>query len=198
MPKGVAFSWGYRRRSGPWGSDGGISHTHPYGEVLMFTGLDYDNPSTLSAEIEVILGDNAEKLTVDAPTFITLPAGYPHGPLVTKKAVNPFGFLAVSLAGEHAMEEATTEGNGDAGDLGKLVRTCEMRDMHRQEGSGNADYMNAWSESDVGGFKLNFTWAFHAGTGPFHSHDPHVYPNDECLVFVGTDPDNPDYLGADI
>ncbi len=48
------------------------------------------------------------------------------------------------------------------------------------------------------GFNLNFTWAFHTGLGKWHEHDPHVHPNDEALVFVGLDPDNPDYLGAEI
>jgi hypothetical protein len=205
MPSGVdleglnvSFAWGYRNKLGTWASDGGVTHTHPYGEVLMFTGLDYSSPSRFDAEVDVTLGENGETLTVDSPAFIALPAGFPHGPLATRRADGPFGFLAVSLSGDHNMNEVTVSSSGGKADFGKLVRKFEMRDMHRREGSGNADYMNAWTGKDMEGFNLNFTWAFHSGTGPFHTHDPHVHPNDECLVFLGADPDNPGYLGAEI
>lgn len=194
----VCFDWGYRHQLGIWPPEGGVAHIHPYGKVLMFTGLDYDNPSSLNAEIEVTMGEKGEKLTVDSPTFITLPAGYPHGPLNTKKADSAFGFLAVSTSPEHTMDTISQELVDREGDFGKLVRKFEMHDMHRREGSGNADFMNAWSGNDQPGFNLNFTWAFHTGIGPFHTHDPHVHPNDECLVFLGADPDEPDYLGAEV
>ncbi len=194
----VSFSWGYLRQPGTWDSEAGTSHVHPHGKVLMFTGLDYDNPNELSAEIEVTMGEKGEKLTVNSPTFVTLPAGYPHGPMVTKRADKPFGLLAVYTSGEPKSETVPLRPVDKEGDFGNLVRRFEMRDMHRREGSGNADFMNAWSGNDQPGFNLNFTWAFHTGIGPFHTHDPHVHPNDECLVFLGSDPDEPDYLGAEI
>ncbi|MCJ7604630.1 MAG: hypothetical protein MUO19_01170, partial [Dehalococcoidales bacterium] len=103
MPRGVdleglniSFAHGFRSQLGEWGSDGGVKHAHPYNETLLFAGLDYDNPNTLGAEIDVSIGEEGETYTVNSPTVIALPAGTPHGPLVTRKADKPFGFLAVS------------------------------------------------------------------------------------------------------
>jgi len=49
------------------------------------------------------------------------------------------------------------------------------------------------------GLKLNFSWGFYTGLGDWHpGMDPHVHPYPECLVFVGLDPDDIDYLGAEM
>jgi hypothetical protein len=206
MPRGadleglnVGFAWGYRNSLGVWGADGGVGHAHPYGEVLMFSGLNYNNPKEFGAEVEITMGENGEKHVIDSPTFVILPAGFQHCPLVTKKADKPFGFLAISLSGDHKMTQSEVKDKTSPGDekYGHLIKKFELRDLKRTSG-GNADFFSAWSGKDMDGFNLNFTWAYHSGTGPFHTHDPHVHPNDECLVFVGLDPDNPDYLGAEM
>jgi len=205
MPRGadlegidLSFAWGYRRGLGPWGADGGIKHTHPYGECLVFTGLDYDNPNSFPAEIELNLGENDEKYIIDSPTVVILPPGLPHSPLTTTRVDKPYGFLAISLSGEHALTEAP---HADTPATDKqyqgLVKKLNMRDLKRTKG-GNADFFDWWSGKDIEGFNLNFTWAFHTGLGAWHERDPHVHPADEALLFVGCDPDNPDYLGAKI
>jgi len=195
----VSFAWGYRRQLGAWGGDGGVCHVHPYGECLVFTGLDYDNPNTLEAEIELSMGEEGEKHVIDSPTVVVLPPGVPHCPLVSRKVDRPFGFLAISLSGEHKTEQLTVESKPSQTEskYGHLVKKLDLRDINRKSG-GNADYIAWWSGKDMEGFKLNFTWAFHTGLGKWHEKDPHVHPNDEVLLFVGLDPDNPDYLGAEI
>jgi len=195
----VNFAWGYRRQLGAWGGDGGVCHVHPYGETLVFTGLDYDNWNSFPAEIELSMGAEGEKHLIDSPTVVVLPPGVPHCPLDTKKIDKPFGFLAISLSGEHKTEEVSTGGAPSPADgkYGDLIKDLGLRDINRKSG-GNADYIGWWSGKDMEDFKLNFTWAFHTGTGAWHEKDPHVHPNDECLLFVGLDPDNPDYLGAEI
>jgi hypothetical protein len=194
----ISFAWGYRRGLGIWGSDGGISHIHPYGEVLLFSGLDYDNRNSFPGEMELTLGENGEKHIIDSPSVVILPAGFPHCPLVSNRVDKPFGFMAISQSGEHGLEEATLK-NEPSADLKHqdLVKKMEMRDINRKSG-GNADYIGFWTGKDTPGFNLNFTWAFHTGLGAWHEKDPHVHPYDECLLFVGMDPDNPDYLGAKI
>lgn len=195
----VSFAWGYRRQLGAWGGDGGVCHVHPYGECLVFSGLDYDHWNAFPAEIELSMGEEGEKHVIDSPTVVVLPPGVPHCPLVSKRVDKPFGFLAISLSGEHKTEQLTAENNPsqNGGKYRHLVSKLELRDINRKSG-GNADYIGWWSGKDMEGFKLNFTWAFHTGLGPWHEKDPHVHPNDECLLFVGLDPDNPDYLGAEI
>jgi hypothetical protein len=194
----VSFAWGYRRQEGAWGGDGGICHVHPYGECLLFTGLDYDNYGSFPAELELSMGEEGEKYTINSPTVVALPPGVPHCPLVSTKVAAPFGFMAISLAGEHQTDEVPLKNQpGGNKKYAHLVQKLDIRDIHRKSG-GNADYIAWWSGKDMENFLLNFTWAFHTGTGAWHEKDPHVHPNDEALLFVGLDPDNPDYLGAEL
>lgn len=195
----VGFAWGYRRQLGTWGGDGGVRHVHPYGECLVFMGLDYDNWESLSAEIELSMGEEGEKHIIDSPNVVVLPPGVTHCPLVSRKVESPFGFLAISLSGEHKTEPVSARGvpSQTGGKYDDLVKKLELHDINRKSG-GNADYIAWWTGKDMEGFNLNFTWAFHTGLGAWHEKDPHVHPNDECLLFVGLDPDNPDYLGAEI
>ena len=195
----LSFAWGYRRGVGPWGSDGGITHSHPYGECLLFTGLDYDNPNSFPAEIELAMGENGEMQIIDSPTVVILPPGFPHCPLITKIVDKPFGFMAISLSGEHDLAESSGGSAPASGEkkYGHLVKKLNLRDTKRTKG-GNADFIEWWNGKDIEGFNLNFTWAFHTGLGAWHEQDPHVHPNDEALLFVGCDPDNPDYLGAEL
>ena len=195
----LSFVWGYHNKVGPWGVGGKYGHVHPYGEVFVFTGLDYDNPNILGAELELSLGEEAEEHIIAAPSIVTIPHGVPHLPIVAKKVDKPYGFLAISCDAK----DKTTELPGRkkafilANKYGELITRMEMRDLKRKKG-GNADFMGFWSGKKTEGFKLNFTWAFHTGLGFWHEQDPHVHPNDEALVFVGLDPENPDYLGAEM
>ena len=193
------FVWGYHNKVGQWGVGGEYGHVHPYGEVFVFTGLDYDNPNTLGAELEVAFGDEGEEHIIAAPSIAVLPAGLAHCPIVTKKVDKPFGFLAISTDAEEKTTELTQrkEGSRLANKYGDNILRMELRDMKRTKG-GNADFIGFWTGKNTPGFNLNFTWAFHTGLGAWHEQDPHVHPNDEALLFVGCDPDNPDYLGAEI
>jgi hypothetical protein len=195
----VSFIWGYHRNLGKWDVGGEFGHVHPYGEVFMFTGLDYDNPNTMNAEVRLELGEEAEEHIITAPSVVAIPAGVPHLPMVTKKAEKPFGFLAISCDAKDKTTELKSRKKAFilANKCGEMITRLELRDIKRTKG-GNADYMGHWTGAQLKGFDLNFTWAFHTGTGVWHEHDPHVHPNDEALVFVGCDPDNPDYLGAEI
>jgi len=195
----INFVWGYHNKVGQWGVGGKYGHVHPYGEVFLFTGLDYDNPNTLGAEIELTMGEEGEEHIIAAPSIVVFPAGVSHCPIVAKKVHKPYGFLAISTSGEDKTTELTERGKAFplANKYGDLIKRMEMRDLKRKKG-GNADYIGFWTGKNTKGFKLNFTWAFHTGLGLWHDQDPHVHPNDEALVFVGLDPDNPDYLGAEL
>ena len=193
------FIWGYVNVAGEWtpGRSGG--HVHPYGECFIYAGLDYDHPNELGAEIEVAMGDEGEKYVFDTTTLVIAPAGFHHNPVVTRRLDKPYGFLAISLDGENKFTDLPDRsGPSPTSDkYGHLVKTLDMRDTQRKSG-GNADFIAGWSGRDMEGFDLNFTWAFHTGTGAWHERDPHVHPSDEALLFVGLDPDNPNYLGAEI
>jgi hypothetical protein len=175
-------------------------HVHPYGECFVFTGLDYNNPNHLSAEIEVEMGDEGEKHVLKSPGVIIFPAGFPHAPIVIRNAHNiPFGGMMVYLGGEYTHTNVPIKaGTTPAGKkYAHLVKKMELRDMKRKSG-GNADFIAGLGGKTLEGLNLNFTWAFHTGLGAWHDRDPHVHPYDEALLFVGLDPTNPDYLGAEI
>jgi hypothetical protein len=83
-----------------------------------------------------------------------------------------------------------------------LLKPLKMAEMPGQaaifRNTGNAD-VNRWlnGRDHLEGMQLNFSWGFYTGLGDWHpGMDPHVHPYPECLVFVGLDPDKPEYLGA--
>jgi hypothetical protein len=83
----------------------------------------------------------------------------------------------------------------------KPLKIAEMPGMEQAfRNTGNAD-VNRWlnGRDHLEGVKLNFSWGFYTGLGDWHpGMDPHVHPYPECLVFVGLDPNRPEYLGAKI
>ena len=72
--------------------------------------------------------------------------------------------------------------------------------MRGQRGSGNANQLIWLNGKDhLEGINLNFTWGFYNGVGDWRTDlGPHVHPYPECLVFVGLDTSDINYLGAEI
>ncbi len=104
------FTWGFYSGIGDWHT-GQDPHIHPYPECLVFVGLDSANLDYLGAEIEICLGEEMETYTFNKPTVVSIPAGFPHCPLVTKSVWSPkgFGFYLASLG---AAPETTWMGPG--------------------------------------------------------------------------------------
>jgi len=195
----LSFAWVYSNMVGEYtpGKSGG--HVHPCGECFVFAGLDYNNPNYLGAEIEEAMGEEGEKHVFDTTTVIAVPAGFRHNPMVARKSDKTYGILMIMLDGENKFTDLPERsGPLPTGEkYSHLVKKLEMRDIQRKEG-GNADIIAGWNGKGLEGLNLNFTWAFHTGLGAWHEKDPHTHPNDECLLFVGLDPDNPGSLGAEI
>jgi len=193
------FGWGFASNVGEWSPGRSGGHVHPSSECLVTVGLDYNNPNYLGAELEIAMGEEYEKHVFDTPTVVAVPGGLMHCSLVTRRVDKPYGFLLIYLGGEYKVTDLPERsGPPPTGNkYGHLVKKLDMRDTKRKEG-GNADFIAGWNGKDMEGFELNFTWAFHTGLGAWHARDPHTHPADECLLFVGLDYDNPDYLGAEI
>jgi hypothetical protein len=72
------------------------------------------------------------------------------------------------------------------------------------EGPGSADSMICMFGQDLNGFSFNFTWGFYSGAGAAggKEHGPddhgHAHPEAEALIWVGLDPRDLNYLGAEI
>jgi len=194
----INYCWGVRSKPGDLIADQKGLHVHPQDECLLFSSLDYNNRDLLGAEIEMVIGDNAQKFVMTSPAIITIPHGTAHSVPVIKSVSKPFGFEIMSLAADHKATRIV-EGNSKKSEqkYSSLVKPMEMKDMKRTSG-GNADFITGMGGKNLENFQLNFTWAFHTGLGLWHEQDPHVHSYAEILVFVGLDPQNPGSLGAEI
>jgi hypothetical protein len=195
----LSFELSYHNKTGNWGDQ---AHYHDFNEVLFFAPLDYNHPGELGAQLEIEMGPEGEKHLIDSPTAIAMPAGFVHTPLTTRRVDKTYMFLAISL-NKGYKDNVVSRDAAKAAPLGNkydpMVKKMEMRDLKARPMGGNADYMYAWNGRNMEGFLLNFTWAFHGDTGPWHGgKDPHVHPSAEALVFFGLDYTRPDYLGAEI
>ena len=66
-------------------------------------------------------------------------------------------------------------------------------------GPGNADHLTWMCGKDLEGLNVNIFWGFCSQPGIWRRGvGAHCHPADEVLIFLGTDPDNMDYLGAEI
>jgi hypothetical protein len=68
-------------------------------------------------------------------------------------------------------------------------------------GPGNADSMIWMYGSDLDHFRLNFNWGFFSGTGSGTGRsggEAHTHAEPEVLIWVGLDPHDLNYLGAEI
>ncbi len=78
------------------------TQAHEYGTLLFFNGLDAADPGYLGAEIELCIGPEKEKHTINRSALIWIPANLEHGPFTVKKATKPFNFVECVAGPEHA------------------------------------------------------------------------------------------------
>jgi hypothetical protein len=219
------FTWGLHNKTGEWYS-GQDLHVHPYPECLVFAGLDTANVNYLGAEIEVCLGEEQETYSFNEPTLVVIPAGLPHGPTVTRRIFSPKGF-GFYLAGLNAATETTwlkksaapAKSTGKYAHLLKPLRSGLLTKWGKPDasrftpaeaaefagksgekpGPGNADHLTRFYGKDLEGLDVNLAWGFYSQPGIWRrGAGAHVHPADEIMVFIGTDPANIDYLGAEI
>lgn len=77
------------------------SQTHEYGTFFFFHGIDIDDPRYLGAEIELYIGPENEKHTINTTALVWVPAHTVHGPFAVKKAQKPFLFVECVAGPEH-------------------------------------------------------------------------------------------------
>jgi hypothetical protein len=80
-------------------------HTHDFNQVILFMGGDPLDVSKFEAEIEIYLGEEGEKQTIKAPSFIYIPAGLWHGPLNIKAVTRPIMYMDFPLTPKYEIKE---------------------------------------------------------------------------------------------
>jgi hypothetical protein len=193
----LSFTWGFYSGLGQWHGPNGL-HVHPYPECQLFVGLNPANINYLGAEIECRLGEECEPYTFKEPTVVVVPAGLPHGPILTKDIFSPKGFasymvaLSVVPATTWLETKATNENSKEKySHLVKSLRPFQLTEQGKIKpsrfkpeqlaerigenksskmtlGPGNADFLTWLFGSDLGGLDVNMDWGFFSKPGLWH------------------------------
>jgi len=77
-------------------------HTHDFDEMLFFIPADPSIAPKLGGVMEIALGEEWEKHTIDTAAIICIPKGLQHCPVYTKKVDKPFYFGHCILAPKYS------------------------------------------------------------------------------------------------
>ena len=197
---------------------------HPYDELLVFEGTDSAGSILkLNAEVSVELGEEREEYIFNEPTVVLIPKGMPHGAVKVRKVKKPivhytFGLAPAYKASPAKVAASISKGKKYSKYIKKMITTVTapppnasgrmpqvigkdgiMHPAKAGVGPGNGDQIVWLYGPDLEGFNINFTWGFYSQCGKWHrGGESHYHPEAEILGFVGLDPDNLDYLGAEL
>jgi hypothetical protein len=199
---------------------------HPYDELLVFAGLNPRDILYLGAEISVELGAEREKYIFTEPTVVVIPKGTPHGPAEVRRLYKPFAHFTIALAGAYAATAQTVAQDiSEGGQYAHLVKRLithvddaligtgmgyelctDARGVmksslapHGMLGPGNSDELIWMFGKDLEQFDVNFLWGHYSKAGKWHRDgEAHTHPEEEILLWVGFNPDDPGDLGCEI
>jgi hypothetical protein len=195
---------------------------HPYDEILVFGGFANGDILHLGGEISVELGEEHEKHVFDKPSLVLIPRGTPHGPVTVSRVDTPFVHYSIGLAPEYKATSlpkgAPSSGAKHAHLIKPLKTVLEtravgsgmgyervtdengiMRPSERGIGPGNGDQIVWLFGKNLEGMDVNFTWGLYSKCGKWHrGGEAHTHPEAEILCFVGLDPNDINYLGAEL
>ncbi len=198
------------------------SIVHPYDELLVFVGFKGGNILKLGAEISVELGAEREEHMFGKPSVILIPKGMPHGPVRVRKLSNPIVHYSIGLAPEYKASTVPKTRRKSGSKYAHLIRRMVtrvdpkavgsgmgyesvidekgvMRPAERGVGPGNGDQVVWLYGRDLEGMEVNFTWGLYSKCGKWHrGGEAHTHPEEEILCFVGLDPNDLNYLGAEL
>ena len=215
------FSYGFVKRPGVFHPVEGAL-VHPYDEILVFAGFAGGDMLRLGAEISIELGEEREEHVFDKPSLVLIPKGLPHGPVSVRKVDTPIVHYTIGLAPEYrcaSLPKAAISAGLKHGHLIKPLRTMVepksdgsgmgyerivdengiLRPSERGIGPGNGDQIVWLFGNNLEGMEVNFTWGLYSKCGKWHrGGEAHTHPEAEILCFVGLDPDDMGYLGAEL
>ncbi len=195
---------------------------HPFDELLVFVGFQNGDILHLGAEISVELGEEREEHFFDKPSVILVPKGTPHGPVHVGKLNNPIVHYSIGLALEYKAATLPKGAKTTGSKYGHLIKRMVtyidpkssssgmgyeqvtdnngvMRPAERGIGPGNGDQVVWLYGRDLEGMNINFTWGLYSKCGKWHrGGEAHTHPEEEILCFVGLDPNDIQYLGAEL
>ncbi len=213
------FSYGFVKKPGTFHPLEG-SLIHPYDEILVFEGTKNTDIFYLGAEVSVLLGEEQEEHTFTEPSCVLIPKGTPHGPVTIKNLDKAIVHYTIGLDAAYKATPAPVKAKTKGTKYDRLIKkmTTNFKSMGAQGsewtgdqqygsikaaemgvGPGNGDEVVWLYGEDLEGFNVNFTWGLYSRCGKWHrGGEAHYHPEAEILCFVGLDPDNLDFLGAEL
>ena len=91
------------------------AHEHDHEQFLFFLGGNPEDVTDLGAEVEIVLGEEAESHMVNTATIVRIPKGVRHGPFIFHKVNKPVVFMNVTLAPEYSRVEGKMCGDSEQG-----------------------------------------------------------------------------------
>jgi uncharacterized RmlC-like cupin family protein len=172
-------------------------HTHPYPEILLFHGLDPDDPYTLGSELEIHMGPEFELHLFDKTTVLYIPAAFPHCPIIhrmKKPCLHVYSMTGPLLVRDDYLTFIKQEGVFDRQYDKYFVRgpkPGEIRNAYKN--------CTAYVDDDViPGTLYSFATAFVSNDAPLKEEAPHQHAYGEVLGFFGINPEDKFNLGAEI
>ncbi len=214
------FTYGFVKEPGVFHPIEGMV-VHPYDECLIFAGYQDGNILRMDAEISIQLGEEGEE---HVPQTLGRPysegiAPWPGNRPVGRQADRPLRLRTERrIQGNGVAGKAEDHGTKHAHLIKRLITVVEpaadgsgmgyervidengiLRPSERGIGPGNGDQIVWLFGNNLEGMDVNFTWGLYSKCGKWHRKgEAHTHPEEEVLVFVGLDPDNMDYLGAEL
>lgn len=168
---------------------------HDSDELLVFIGGDRENPEALGAQIEYWIEN--DRLTLTNTCAIYIPKGAAHGKMVMRNVTRPVFRLSVMLESD-TYEEIPAEATAPEGTYaGNKVEKYAPLDGKMPTAPEGFLTLLLWLDDKKlsGAPYLEAVW-FNTenDTGP----EAHAHEFDEFIGFIGTDPENPEELGAEV
>jgi hypothetical protein len=117
-----------------------------------------------------------------------------------REFVRDVGFGAAGMAFAGSLYAWPSAQETKHGHLIKKIR-YNMKEMFKMVGPGNADLLWWPKGPELENKNVNFSFGYYTKIGDWHTRETggHVHPDgDEVLIYVGFDPDRPEYLGAEV
>jgi hypothetical protein len=71
------------------------TQTHEYGALFVLLGTNLSDHTDLGAEVELSMGPEKEKHTLNKSAIVYIPPAVEHGPFTVKNALRPFNFVEI-------------------------------------------------------------------------------------------------------
>ena len=182
-------------------------HTHEHDQILIYWGGNPETPQDLGAEIEYCIG--GQPVTFNTTTGIFIPKGTRHGPATWKKFRYPHLQLSLTLGTGDARDVAP---ENEISGVGKTALPKDrdfdyeqyvVRNPMRETGGiftkgRQAPTMTYMSRTQVNAANcyIEFGWIW-GEVEPSIGEMRHEKYN-EIVLHIGSDPENPEALGADM